>query len=73
MTNASALCVLLPLGAVFFGLFLISKMLETETAAFDREQQAALAAAEAAAVSRPLLRALEHKVAGVEQHALQYR
>src|SRR5271168_1882257 len=30
--------VLMPLGAVFFGLFLISLMLEKEMAAFDREE-----------------------------------
>ena len=73
VTNASALCVLLPLGAVFFGMFLLSKVLEKETAAFDQERRLALAAAEAAAVTRPSLRAVERKVAGVEEHALQYR
>jgi hypothetical protein len=32
----------LPLGAVFFGLFLIAKVLEKETALFDEEQRAHL-------------------------------
>lgn len=33
------LYVMLPLGAVFFGLFLISHMLKKELADYDREQQ----------------------------------
>ena len=73
VTNASALCVLLPLGAVFFGMFLLSKVLEKETAAFDQERRVALAAAEAASFTRPPLRAVERKAAGVQEHALQFR
>src|SRR5262249_22585341 len=72
-TIASTLYVLLPLGAVFFGLFLISKVLEKETAAFDRELQAALASADAAAVSRPLLRAVERKAASLGERELLHR
>ena len=34
-----ALYVALPLGAVFFGLFLISRMLEKEVVQYDEEQQ----------------------------------
>ena len=52
-TNASALYVVLPIGAVFLGMFLLSKVLEKETAAYDREQAAALAAADAAAGRGP--------------------
>ena len=40
--NVVALYTALPLGAVFFGLFLISLMLEKEGALFDLEQQALL-------------------------------
>jgi hypothetical protein len=40
-----------PLGAVFFGLFLISKVLEKETALFDAEQQACARLAESRTVS----------------------
>jgi TRAP-type C4-dicarboxylate transport system permease small subunit len=43
--NASAFYVALPAGAIFLGLFFISKMLEKESAAYDQEQRAALAAA----------------------------
>jgi TRAP-type C4-dicarboxylate transport system permease small subunit len=53
-TNASALYIVLPIGAVFLGMFLLSKVLEKETAAYDREQQAALAAADAATGGRQL-------------------
>jgi hypothetical protein len=38
-----ALYAILPLGAVFFGLFLIAKMLEKETQAYDLEQKRAAA------------------------------
>ena len=72
-TNASALYVFLPLGAVFFGLFLFSKLLEKETAAFDREREAALAAADAVAVRTPTLRATGRKAATVEERRLLYR
>jgi len=34
-----ALYAILPVGAVFFGLFLIAKMLEQETQAFDLQQR----------------------------------
>jgi hypothetical protein len=37
--NLVALYVVLPLGTVFFGLFLISLMLEKETALFDNDQR----------------------------------
>jgi hypothetical protein len=40
-----ALHVLLPMGAIFFGLFLLSKMLEKETAQYDEEQRANMEAA----------------------------
>ena len=40
MENVVALYVVLPLGAVFFGLFLISLMLEKEDALFDKDQRA---------------------------------
>lgn len=46
------LYVALPAGAIFFGLFLISKMLEKETAAFDVEAQAHLAAENAASPAK---------------------
>ena len=72
-TNASDLFVFLPLGAVFFGLFLLSKLLEKETAAFDREREAALAAADAAAVRTPALRAAGQEAAAVEERELLYR
>ncbi len=36
---------LLPMGAIFFGLFLLSKVLEKETAMYDEEQRANLALA----------------------------
>ena len=48
MTDATGLYVALPTEAIFFGLFLISKLLEKETALDDREQRAARAAAIAA-------------------------
>jgi hypothetical protein len=35
-----------PVGAVFFGLFMISKLLEKEVAFFDEEQRASVALAE---------------------------
>lgn len=35
--NADALYVALPMGAIFFGLFLISKLLEKEVAIYDAE------------------------------------
>lgn len=38
--NAAGLYVALPLGAIFFGLFLISKIFEKEAALYDEEQQA---------------------------------
>jgi hypothetical protein len=37
-----------PIGAIFFGLFLISKMMEKEAALFDAEQRRKVALAEAA-------------------------
>lgn len=40
--NLVALYVVLPLGAVFLGLFLISLVLEKESALFDQEQRALL-------------------------------
>src|SRR6266446_10126288 len=44
--NAVGLYVALPTGAVFFGLFLIARLLEQETAQYDAEQRTLLAAAE---------------------------
>ncbi len=41
----SAIYVALPLGAIFLGLALISKLLEKESAVYDQEQRTALAAA----------------------------
>ncbi len=44
----------MPVGAVFFGLFLISKLLEKEVARFDEEQRSRLSPAVASSpVSRP--------------------
>jgi phosphate/sulfate permease len=42
----AAFYVLLPAGAIFFGLFLISLMLEKETAQYDKEQRALLVTAQ---------------------------
>ena len=42
MENVVSLYVVLPLGAVFFGLFLISLVLEKEDALFDKDQRALL-------------------------------
>src|SRR6059036_1123975 len=44
--NAVALYVALPAGAIFFGLFLIAKLLEKETAQYDAEQRTLRAYAE---------------------------
>ena len=44
--ESSWLYVALPTGAICFGLFLISKLLEKETALFDQEQRMLLASAE---------------------------
>jgi hypothetical protein len=47
--NASSLVALytaLPAGAIFFGLFLLSKILEKETALYDNEQRLAIATAD---------------------------
>jgi hypothetical protein len=41
--GAAALYVLLPLGAIFFGLFLVWRLFEHETPALDSEQNARLA------------------------------
>ena len=38
--------VLLPVGAIFFGLFLVSRILEQESVFFDQEQAAAVKSAE---------------------------
>ena len=46
--KASGLYVALPFGAIFFGLFLLSKMLEKESAHYDAEQRALASAAERA-------------------------
>ena len=46
--NMTAFYIVFPAGAILFGLFLISKLLEKETAAYDKEQQAAILAAERA-------------------------
>ena len=43
-----------PIGAVFFGLFLISKLLEKETALFDEEQHLRVAQAEKEKASAPM-------------------
>jgi hypothetical protein len=48
-----AFYIALPLGAVFFGLFLISKMLEREVGLYDAEQQAKLAFQQVAATKLP--------------------
>jgi hypothetical protein len=58
------LYVVLPLGAVLFGLFLLSKMLEKETAAFNQEKQALLAAA--AVIGRPTSVAAERSCCRIE-------
>ena len=51
-TNASGYYTILPTGAVFLGLCLLSKVLEKESAAYDQEHSAAMAAADAAAGGR---------------------
>ena len=51
--DAVALYVALPAGAIFFGLFLISKLLDSETAAYDAEQSGSRALAQCAARSKP--------------------
>lgn len=43
---ASASYVLLPVGAIFFGLFLVSRILERESGYFDQEHDAAVKTAE---------------------------
>src|SRR5215831_20160372 len=43
--NASVLYVTLPAGAIFFGMFLISRLLEKEIAVYDEEHQHIPAAA----------------------------
>ena len=50
--NAVGFYVMLPAGAICFGLFLISKMLEKETAQFDQEERERLASAERIARTR---------------------
>ena len=50
--GAAWLYVALPAGAICFGLFLISKLLEKESALFDEEQRLLLAAARSAAGNR---------------------
>ena len=50
--DAVALYTVLPTGAVFLGLFLISLMLEKETALYDADQRAPLATAKGIATSR---------------------
>ena len=47
MNLSPMLTVFLPLGAVFFGLFLISLMLEKEMAAFDEQEKAKMQLVEA--------------------------
>jgi hypothetical protein len=49
VSNAVALYVALPLGAVFFGLFLIFRMLEKESSQYDDAQQTHPAFKQAAA------------------------
>lgn len=46
------LYVALPAGAILFGLFLISRMLEKETGLYDQEQRKAVTAADAANARR---------------------
>lgn len=43
---AAGLYVILPLGAIFFGFFLLSKLLEKESVFYDEEHEAAVRAAE---------------------------
>ena len=47
--NATVFYVALPLGAIFLGLFLISRLLEKETALYDAEQRNVLVALKAPA------------------------
>jgi hypothetical protein len=51
--NVAALYIVLPAGAVFFGLFLISKLLEKESARYDAELGALLKTARQLDTSRP--------------------
>lgn len=50
--NMVALYVVLPAGAIFFGLFMIFRMLEKEAALFDEEEQARRAFAEGSGKAR---------------------
>jgi hypothetical protein len=50
--DAVALYTVLPTGAVFVGLFLISLLLEKETAQYDADQRASLAAADSIGASK---------------------
>ena len=50
--HAVGLYVTFPAGTILFGLFLISKMFEKETAVHDAEQRAALAAAKRSETSK---------------------
>ena len=47
----------MPLGAILFGLFLISKLLENETLLFDSEQRVRVAVAEVGRPDKGLARA----------------
>ena len=51
--NAATLYVALPLGATFFGLFLVSRMLEKETVLYEQEQHLLHSAPGSASASNP--------------------
>jgi len=64
VSNAPGLYVSFPLAAIFFGLTLLSRMMQKEVAAFDAEQRAHQVSATA---TRP--QELEETVHGHEHHA----
>jgi len=87
VTNVEGLYALLPAGVIFLAMFVILKLLEKETVAYDRERQAAQAVAvEATREGQPpakagkagfvlpsLSTAVEDMTSDVEEHELQHR
>jgi hypothetical protein len=68
--NAVAWYITLPMGAIFFGLFLISKLLEKEVALHDAEQALMLASAQNfSGVNPPAVKASRQKPASTRQGA----
>ena len=56
----------LPIGAILFGLFLISKLLETETLLFDAEQRVRHAMANAGRQDSPVAAEQTHRLREVQ-------